>query len=55
MFGTYTKSIAALVGAGIGFATLVIGSASSAITGSEWLAGGVLLATALGVYAAPNA
>lgn len=54
MFGTYTKTITALVGAGVAFATLVITSPSDAITASEWLSGGVGLGTALGVYALPN-
>lgn len=50
----YAKTITALVGAGIGFATLVITSEPAPISASEWLAGGIGLATALGVYAAPN-
>lgn len=54
MFGRYTKAITALVGAAIAFATLTITSNSIDITSSEWLAGGIALATALGVYAAPN-
>ncbi len=54
MFGTYTKTITALVGAAIAFATLVITSAPSAISSSEWLSAAVGLATALGVYALPN-
>lgn len=54
MFGQYNKAVTALVGAGIAFASLVVTSSSAAITGSEWLAGGIAFATALGVYAAPN-
>lgn len=55
LFGRYTKTITALVGAAIAFATLVITSDSVDITSSEWLSGAIGLATALGVYAAPNA
>lgn len=54
MFGQYNKAVTALVGAAIAFASLVVTSDPTAITGSEWLAGGIALATALGVYAAPN-
>ena len=50
----YAKTITAVVGALVGFATLVITSEPTAITAPEWLAGGIGLATALGVYAAPN-
>lgn len=53
-FGRYTKTVTALVGAGIAFATLVITSAPSAISSSEWLSGAIGLATALGVYSLPN-
>lgn len=54
MFGRYNKAITALVGAAISFATLTITSDTIDITSSEWLAGAIALATALGVYAAPN-
>jgi hypothetical protein len=50
----YRKTITAIVGAGIAFATLVVVSPSDAITAAEWLSGGAGLATALGVYAVPN-
>ena len=50
----YAKTITAVVGAAIGFATLVITSEPAPISSSEWLAGAIGLATALGVYAAPN-
>lgn len=50
----YRKTITAIVGAGIAFATLVITSEPSAISASEWLSGAAGLATALGVYAVPN-
>lgn len=54
MFGTYTKSITALVAGAIGWATLVVNSAPSAISAAEWIAGGTYLAVALGVWALPN-
>lgn len=54
MFARYNKTITALAGAAIAFATLVITSNPVDITSSEWLAGGIALATALGVYAVPN-
>lgn len=54
MFGRYNKTVTALVGAAIAFATLVITSDPTKITSSEWLSGAIGLATALGVYAAPN-
>lgn len=50
----YAKAITALVGAAIGFATLVITSEPAAISAAEWLAGAIGLATSIGVYAAPN-
>ena len=53
MFGRYNKSLTALVGAVISFATLVITSNQTAISSSEWLAGAIGIATALGVYAVP--
>ncbi len=52
--GKYNKTTTALVVGLIGWATLVITSPSAAITSSEWLALGVALATALGVYSVPN-
>ncbi len=54
MFGNYNKFVTALVGAAISFATLVITSDPTNITSPEILAGVVGLATALGVYVAPN-
>lgn len=50
----YKKSLTAVCGAVIAFATLVITSAPAAITASEWLSGGIGLATALGVYSVAN-
>lgn len=50
----YRKSITAVVGAIIAFAALVITSSSAPITASEWLSGGIGLATALGVYGVKN-
>jgi hypothetical protein len=54
MFGRYTKTITAVVVGAIGWATLVVNSASGPITANEWIAGATVLATALGVYALPN-
>jgi hypothetical protein len=49
------KAITAVVGAAIAFASLVILSDASEIQPEEWLTGAIGLATALGVYAVPNA
>ena len=54
-FGKYSKTIAALVGAVITWVTVVTQSAPSGVTAAEWVAGGVLAATALGVYGVTNA
>ncbi len=51
----YSKTIAALVTGVLGWGAVVIASAPAAITAAEWLALGVVVATALGVYAVPNA
>lgn len=51
----YRKTITAVVGAGIAFGTLVVVSPAGPISSAEWLSGAIGLATALGVYAAPNA
>lgn len=53
-FGPYRKTVTAVVGAAIAFATLVITSESVPITASEWLSGAIGLATALGVYSVAN-
>ena len=50
MFGSYSKFISSIVTAAIAWATIVVQSAPAAIYGSEWLAGGTLLAGAFGVY-----
>ncbi len=50
----YLKTITALVVALIGWATLVVNSASTDITASEWIVLATAVATALGVYAVPN-
>lgn len=50
----YRKTITALVIAAIGWATAVVTSDPAHITASEWIMGATGLATALGVYAAPN-
>ncbi len=54
-FGRYAKTVTALVAGAIGFATLVVNSAPTAITASEWIAGATYLAVALGVWTVPNA
>lgn len=54
MFGRYTKAITAIVGAALAWGLLVVGSDPSAVTSDEWIQGGILLATALGVYGLPN-
>lgn len=48
------KAVVAVVGAAIGFATLVVTSPAGPIGSSEYLSGAVGLATALGVYGATN-
>lgn len=53
--GPYAKTVTALVSGGIGWATLVVNSAPSAITAPEWIAGATYLAIALGVWTVPNA
>lgn len=50
----YRKSITAVVGAVLTWATVVTQSAPPSPTAAEWVAGGILLATALGVYGATN-
>lgn len=54
-FGRYSKTIAAVVAGAIGWATLVVNSAPSAITASEWIAGATYLGIALGVLTVTNA
>lgn len=54
MFGKYNKFVTGLVGAVILFISTVVTSTPAHISASEWLAGGIALATALGVYAVPN-
>lgn len=49
----YRKTIAAVVGAGLAWSELVIGGPDE-ITATEWRVGGILLATALGVYGISN-
>lgn len=50
----YKKSITALVGAGMSWAYLIVGSAETQITATEWVVGAGLLATAAGVYKFTN-
>lgn len=51
----HRKTVTALVTGLIGWGAVVITSSQAAPTASEWLALGVAVATALGVYATPNA
>ena len=53
--GKYAKTIAALVTGLIGWATLVVNSASGPVTSSEWIVLATTVATALGVYGTKNA
>lgn len=53
--GPYAKVITALIAGAIGWATLVVHSASGPITADEWIQGATALAIALGVFVAPNA
>jgi hypothetical protein len=48
------KTLTAIVTGAIGWVTLVVNSAPSDITSSEWIVGATVLATALGVFAVPN-
>lgn len=50
----YRKTITALVVGLLGWGTVVVTSPASPVSASEWLALGVALATALGVYTIPN-
>lgn len=50
----YNKTIVAIVGAVIGWVTLVVASPASHISSSEWIQGATLLAVALGVYTVGN-
>lgn len=52
--GKYKKTIAAVAIGGLTWATMVVESASAAITSTEWIAGGGILLAALGVYAWKN-
>lgn len=55
MLGTYGKTITAVITGLIGWATLVVNSASESITSGEWIVLATVLATALGVYSISNA
>lgn len=50
----YRKTITALVTGAIGWAAAILASNSAGITGTEWIMGATILATALGVYGVPN-
>lgn len=54
LFGQIQKAVTALVAGALGWGAVVIASPSGPVTASEWLALGVVGATALGVYAVPN-
>jgi hypothetical protein len=54
-WGRFAKTIIAVVTGAIGWATLVVNSDAGSITANEWIVGATYLATALGVYAVPNA
>jgi hypothetical protein len=53
-FGPYSKTIAAIVTAVLGWVAAVVVSAPEAVTSAEWLTLAVAVATALGVYAVRN-
>lgn len=50
----YNKTVTAVVGGLLAWATIVVASEQSAITAAEWLTGATYLAIALGVYSVPN-
>lgn len=50
----HRKTIIAVVGAIVSFATAVVTSDPGPVTSSEWLAGAVGVLTALGVYGVAN-
>jgi hypothetical protein len=50
----YLKTITAVISGAIGWGVMVVNSAPSAITASEWIAGATYLAVALGVFSVPN-
>jgi hypothetical protein len=52
--GPYAKTVAAVIIGSLGWATMVVHSASGPITADEWLAGATVLATAVGVYTFSN-
>ena len=54
MINQHRKTLTAIIGAAIAFATSVVVSPAAAISASEWLSGAIGLATGLGVYAATN-
>jgi hypothetical protein len=53
--GKYGKTITAVCTGLIGWAALVVNSAPTAITASEWIAGATSLAIAIGVFSVTNA
>jgi hypothetical protein len=55
LFGKWSKTIAAIVSAIIGWFVLVVASPSAAITSTEWATLLMGLTTAFGVYSVSNA
>lgn len=53
-FGRYNKTIAALVIGILGWGGVVVNSDAASVTASEWLALGVAVATAVGVWSVKN-
>lgn len=54
VFGRYNKLVTAVVAGAIGWATLIVNSAPTSITSSEWIAGATYAAIAFGVWGAKN-
>lgn len=51
----YRKTVTAIITGLIGWAAAVVASSSKSITAAEWVMLATVIATALGVYAIPNA
>lgn len=52
--GRYNKFVTAIVTAVIGWTVLVVESAPTDITSTEWITGATMLAMALGVFTVAN-
>lgn len=50
----HKKTLSSVITVALAWGTTVVQSAPTAITGSEWIAGGILLAGSLGVYGYTN-